>query len=132
MRNYTTTVDLTTIQCGQCGGIYAIVERFRKRLKEEGGYWHCPYCQTAWGYGESENDYLKKDRDVLANRCSYLSDQLSCEKRSGIALRGHLTRVKKRIVAGLCPCCKRHFMNLERHVQMKHPAYCKSAMKGEA
>ena len=132
MQTYSTLVDLTTIKCGQCGGIYAIVERFRKRLEEEGGFWHCPYCKTGWGYGEGENDRLKKDRDIFASRCSHLSDQLGREKRSGIALRGHLTRAKKRSIAGLCPCCKRHFANLKRHIQTKHPGYCKAAVKGEA
>lgn len=31
------------------------------------------------------------------------------------------TRLRKRIEHGVCPHCKRHFENVERHVKSKHP-----------
>jgi hypothetical protein len=30
-------------------------------------------------------------------------------------------RLEKRVRSGLCPCCKRSFVNLKRHMATKHP-----------
>lgn len=29
--------------------------------------------------------------------------------------------IKKRVQGGACPCCNRHFVQLERHMATKHP-----------
>jgi hypothetical protein len=36
--------------------------------------------------------------------------------------------MKKRAVAGVCPCCNRHFRELERHMASKHPKYASEPM----
>jgi hypothetical protein len=52
---------LHTVNCGSCGGIYAIQERYRAQCEEEGKGWHCPYCKCNWGYfNDNENARLKK------------------------------------------------------------------------
>lgn len=44
-------------------------------------------------------------------------------ERSLTAQRGVTTRIKNRVHKGVCPCCNRHFTNLERHMQNQHPDY---------
>ena len=44
-------------------------------------------------------------------------------ERSNRALRGHLTRQRKRAAAGMCPCCRRTFENVARHMESQHPGY---------
>lgn len=39
------------------------------------------------------------------------------------------TRMKNRIANGVCPCCNRHFANVQRHIRTKHPEF---TMAGEA
>lgn len=56
----------------------------------------------------------------------FYREQLASERRSAAALRGHITRLKNRIVAGVCPVpgCKRSgFSNVMRHVASKHPEW---------
>lgn len=43
-------VVLAVINCGKCGGSYAISERYRAKCQEAGTGWTCPYCETGWGY----------------------------------------------------------------------------------
>ncbi len=57
---FTASVELTTIECGKCGGTYAINERYRKEKYECSGSWNCPYCEISWGYQGSENQRLKE------------------------------------------------------------------------
>jgi hypothetical protein len=123
--------ELTTIHCGCCGGIYAINERYRQLKYERGEGWHCPYCKAQWGYfSNGENAMLKKqieERDRIIARKNACLDQANAEirdkTRQVIAQKSAKTRIKNRIANGICPCCKRHFANLERHMKNQHGDY---------
>lgn len=116
-------ITLTSIECGRCGGVYAINERYREKKHEEGAGWHCPYCETAWGYfRNSKIARLEKERDAAINREQWAKERMESEIRSHRATRGQLTRVKNRVKAGVCICCNRTFQNLARHMATKHPA----------
>ena len=39
------------------------------------------------------------------------------------AAKGELTKMKKRVGNGVCPCCNRQFVNLQRHMATQHPGY---------
>lgn len=49
--------------------------------------------------------------------------RLESERRAHAATKGQLTKTKKRIANGVCPCCNRSFANLERHMAGQHPDY---------
>lgn len=120
---FTESVTLTTIDCGECGGTYAINERYRRQRAETGGLWNCPYCKVGWGYCESALNKSKKELErtikdleqtqfqLRASKCELLNEQANREK-----VEKKLTRVKK----GMCPCCNRFFTNLSRHMATKH------------
>ena len=124
-------VQLTAINCGVCGGTYAINERFREQCWTEGKSWTCPYCKCGWGYSnDNENARLKKKVEELqanqARTLSRLNEEVSRSNHLAIQLKGtktRLTNVKKRVANGVCPCCNRTFVNLQRHMHTKHPDY---------
>jgi hypothetical protein len=120
--------DLTTINCGKCAGVYAISEKYRLQKYNEGGFWHCPYCEVSWGYGEGENTRLRrqaeaaKQREQWANgRADDWRKRAEHEERRARAARGQVTKIKKRVGNGVCPCCTRSFANLQRHMSAQHP-----------
>lgn len=124
-------VELTTINCGVCGGTYAINERYRRHKYENNGSWTCPYCKTGWGY---EGSGMREELAKAKRRAEYAEAEAARQRerveraeRSHAATRGHLTRVKKRVAAGSCPCCKRNFQNLARHMKNQHPEYVEEA-----
>jgi hypothetical protein len=128
---FVASTSLTTIQCGECGGTYAIQERYRAQRQEAGDGWNCPYCKCQWGYyGETEAQRLRRQlvqsqNSVVAERQRH--DQTRADLRETelrrIAQKGVTTRIKNRITKGVCPCCNRTFQDLQRHMAGKHPNY---------
>jgi len=119
-------VTLTSIDCGECGGTYAINERYRKQKWEQGGFWNCPYCQTSWGFGQSENARLKKELANAIKRKEWAEQDAKHAEDCRRAEKAAKTRLKNRIHNGVCPCCNRTFQNLQKHMKKQHPDYVKS------
>lgn len=117
-------VQLAEINCGQCGGVYAITETFRNSKWQKGGGWHCPYCQVSWGYfKDNENARLKRDlEDEKKRKDAALARANETERNLAQALRREKL-IKHRVAAGTCPCCKRTFKQLAAHMNRKHPDY---------
>lgn len=116
-------VTLTSVNCGKCGGTYAINERYRQRQEENAGTWNCPYCQVGWGYVESELSKVQKRLEdekrrhlLTLSRVNEVTASLNATK--ALATR-HANKLK-RVQAGVCPECNRSFQNLKRHMQTKH------------
>lgn len=101
-----------------CGIALAIPSNLHRVMLDEGKSAHCPLGHT-FVYG---NPY-KEQLDAEKRRHSATRDLLRAEERSHVATRGHLTRARARAAAGVCPCCHRHFENVERHVKSKHPNF---------
>lgn len=121
--NYLTyTGELEKMQCW-CGIHFAvpviIYSRYRDRKQET------IYCPLGHGCmpGKNEIKKLKAQIASLREREEHLRNCVQSEQNSNRALRGHLTRTKKRIQHGVCPCCNRTFKNLARHMGTKHPTY---------
>lgn len=120
----TTTVELTQIVCGNCGGVYAISDRFHTKCRANGESWTCPYCKVGWGYsGIGELDDLRRRLARQESRANLLAADLTTTRRQLIAQRGVTTRVKNSIAKGKCPCCRREFRDLALHMKVKHPEF---------
>jgi len=124
--NYTETLDVHHCWCGIA---HAIPANLSRRASEEGVDVYCPLGHV-WVIKDTE---IKKLRRKLAaeeaaradeeRRRRAAQDLLRAEERSHAATRGHLTRTKKRIGNGVCPCCNRHFTDVEKHMASQHPDY---------
>lgn len=123
MTTFTEIISLTQINCGECGGTYAINERYREQRHKQGGFWTCPYCKCSWGYVQSENTRLKKqiedrERELRESKCEALRQQQLREQEQ--LERAKVERKLRRVNKGVCPCCNRSFQNLQRHMAAKH------------
>lgn len=128
-------VELTVLNCGECGGTYAINERYRRQKYEKRGHWHCPYCRCSWGYSagnskiddlESELAQAKRQADYHQQRARENADDAAAARRRLHATKGVVTKQRKkleRVKAGVCPCCNRTFQNLQQHMANKHPEF---------
>jgi hypothetical protein len=128
---YSGTLVTTTCWCGIHlaipNDLYAIARRNKG---------HAVYCPLGheFIYDNTTQEQLTKARQELAEanrRRQATTELLHAEERSHSATRGHLTRQKRKLVAGVCPVddCQRHFRDLERHIETKHPGYRKGAKK---
>lgn len=124
-------VEFTKIDCGVCGGVYALTEKYRERAQQYGTSWNCPYCQIGWGYsGRGEIQKVREERARLERQLTNeraRHDQTRADRDHTEARRraekAAKTRIKNRIAKGVCPCCNRTFVNLQRHVASQHPEF---------
>ena len=110
------TIALTKISCGECGGTYAINERYRLQKWEKGESWNCPYCRTGWGYAKGENARLQEEVAAEKRRT-----QAALARENELRLaKDKMERKLKRVGKGVCPDCNRTFQNLAAHMKCKH------------
>jgi hypothetical protein len=120
-----------------CGGTFALPSNFFRQARDLKKSWHCPYCRERRSYSENEADRLKRELAAKERELKLRGDSLAAERarhdqtrealrQEGLRLsaqRGATTRIKNRVSKGVCPCCQRHFTDLQRHMAGKHPGY---------
>lgn len=123
--------NFASIVCGKCGIEFGVPHAFDTEQRQQGknGGFFCPNGH-AQVYSESESDKLRRERDRLSQRLAEKDDDIRRERegreaaeRKAAAARGQVTRIKKRVGNGVCPCCTRSFTNLRRHMEAQHPEY---------
>jgi hypothetical protein len=136
-------VKLTTETCSTCGILYAMEEEFQKERLADKQSFYCPKGHSQKYTGESEADKLRRERNLLKQQIAQKDDEIKWqreakekareeaqhERRRANGYKGHATRITKRAKAGVCPCCKRHFIALERHMATKHPTFTPMALE---
>lgn len=117
----TFSTTLTAVSCYRCGIGFGLPTAYYNDRVNDRADWYCPNGHGQRFVGETEAEkltrILKNERDhkasVIADR-----DQALASLR---ATRGVVTKLRKRAVAGACPFgCKRHFADLQRHVESRH------------
>lgn len=120
---------LVVMDCGKCGITFGMAEDKYNRCKEKGEEWYCPngHCRV---FTESDVAKARKERDRARKDAAYWRDRTLDEQRAAQDARNReraqkaaKTRLKNRIANGVCPCCKRHFANVQRHIEGQHPDF---------
>lgn len=137
MGNIVTETVLEATECCVCGTAFAVPEVFLNKRRRDGVNFYCPNGHTLH-YGEPEADKLRRElklkEKVIKEYQGFYEAEKSDHEHTRNRLRatkGVLTKTKQRIANGVCPCCKRHFTNLERHMHTKHPDYTIEVPEGD-
>jgi len=118
----------TEVTCW-CGIRFAVprslhAEYLRKNEVKRGSFsLYCPLGHEFVPKGPSEADRLREQLERANSRAARLSAELTHKEREIVTRKGHATRLRKRIAAGVCPCCNRTFQDLARHMAGQHPDY---------
>lgn len=127
--------DLSMVTCFRCGVVFGMPQTLWSTVYNDGSDFWCPNGHKQ-AYCESQVDRLKKELEAEQNktknakkRIEWAKQDLKIEQNSHRATKGHLTRQKKRIAGGVCPCCKRSFKQLARHMKTKHPNFVEAEKK---
>jgi hypothetical protein len=116
---------VVTCWCGIRHGVPSELRRHqlaeRVRGRQFGVY--CPLGHEYIPGSPSETDRLKKQLENERSYASNLLARLDQERASHASTKGKLTKTRKRIANGVCPCCHRSFEQLARHITTKHPGY---------
>jgi len=130
MSIFTTLVEC---RCGECDVVFGMTETMNAQRKADGKTFYCPNSHPR-AYRETEATRLRRERDRLAQQIAYKDDRIKnlseakeAAERRAAAARGQITKIKKRVGHGVCPCCNRTFENLARHITSKHPTFVAEA-----
>lgn len=84
---------------------------------------YCPLGHTHVIAGEGKAAKLERELQRERARHDQTKAERDAAERSRRAIKGAHTRTKNRVAKGICPCCNRHFANLQRHMENQHPDY---------
>jgi hypothetical protein len=119
------TLVVVTCWCGMRHAIPKELDEFCHREHRDGKS-HTVYCPLGHTYsiaGEGESKRLA--RELAQERAKH--DQTKAALRSAdtalVSERKKSASVAKRVGNGVCPCCNRSFVNLQRHMKTKHPKF---------
>ena len=139
MTTQTFITEVVLLVCGGCGTHFGLDNQTYARARQSSAvYFRCtnPECPSpSRHYTETDLDLARRDaasaREAAErerNRAEREADRANRQRRRAIALKGVVTRTKRRIAHGVCPCCRRTFANVARHMTAKHPSYKESAL----
>lgn len=121
---------LVPITCCSCHTAFAMAKDLYELRRKDHEYFYCPKGHSQHFTGTSEAEKLQRQLDIaqqnLVTERSLRADaqrETKYHVRSKRVYRGKLNALKKRVKAGLCPCCHRTFTQLARHIAAKHPNY---------
>lgn len=109
--------------CSSCGVAYAISDAYDDRRREDHATFWCP---NGHGQSYSQKTEAEKQReraDRLQQQLKRRESDLQSERNSHRSTRGELTKVKKRVSHGVCPCCNRTFKQVDAHMKRMHPEF---------
>jgi hypothetical protein len=100
------TVHHEAAYCCVCGVVFSMPEALLAKRRSDKKDFFCPNGHQQ-AFTENEADKLRRE--------------LIIEKTARITAEKKLTDQLTRVSNGVCPCCKRSFQNLLRHMKTKHP-----------
>lgn len=129
----TVTINLgfARVECCSCGVLFYIPSNFERHRRDDGKSFWCPCCGTSLSWrGRTTIDDLKQQLESEKKRTEWARqdarvarERADHHEHRARAYKGHLTRTRKRVASGVCPCCTRSFKNLARHMLSQHPEY---------
>jgi len=116
---------LVVVSCYKCGLVYGIPQDYYDNMKRDNRKGEGTACPNghSWVFRDTvtqEAERLRAQLTAAREESSHYRDQRNAMERSRNAVRGQVTRIKKRIHAGVCIHCNRTFENLARHMKCKH------------
>lgn len=108
------SIDATMIVCGKCGIPFSVPTNYYNKLNESHEIWHCPNGHERHFTNETKEEQLQRELQKTKN-------ELLNKTTANIQLDNQLTKIKKDISKGKCPCCDKVYKHLANHMARKHP-----------
>lgn len=118
--NLNLQVHIVTEECISCGVVFGMTGYFERERRRDHKNFYCPNGHPQHYTAESDaeqNARLLREEQARHQRTLQRANEAEREAE----------RLKKRVAKGVCPCCKRSFAALARHMKSKHPDYTKAA-----
>jgi hypothetical protein len=128
--------DFAEETCYRCGVVFGMPRALHNTCRRDKQTFYCPNGHGQ-AYTTSEADELRARLQKQEQATSIARAEAERERRWRLeaaeerrhlerrlaATRGATTRLKNRVANGVCPCCNRTFVNLQRHMATKHAGF---------
>lgn len=124
MGTFTEIGTYTTLYCSECGIGMGLPPGFESQRRSDRKTFYCAWGHAQWFPGKTDEQRIAELKAQVASKDDLLqSVRAENEKRYRLqrAAEGKTRALKKRVAAGVCPCCTRTFQNLAQHMKTKHP-----------
>lgn len=120
MTQYVDGIRFETEICCSCGMPFAITAHFQKNRLNDHKSFYCPAGHAQHYTGKSEEQKLKErlERERSIREAAEARANKAESQHKQIA-KAH-TKMRNRVMNGVCPCCNRTFQNLMKHMQSQH------------
>lgn len=136
-RTITDTITYTTTSCCVCGVLFALTSEYENARRRDHKDFYCPNGHPLAFNGpseaekraqraEEEAERFRRERDAETVRAEFWAKEHKATKQELTTTKGQLTKTKKRLAGGVCPCCNRSFVSLAKHMASQHPDYQES------
>jgi hypothetical protein len=130
----TLIVTLSRVTCAGCGVIFGLEASHESQLRESHETFYCPNGHRQHFPGQTDKERRiaeleREKRNAISSRDFWLEQSTAARREVQHksnqlnGYRGVVTRMKRKLVAGRCPCCSHQFKDLERHMAAKHPKW---------
>ena len=116
--------------CIVCGISFGMPKEFDRLCRQTRQTFYCPNGHNQHYVGKTEAERLKQQLEAKQSALEFTERQLTRAKQEARtaehrrrAEKAAKTKLQKRVANGVCPCCHRHFENLQRHIETKHPEF---------
>src|SRR5262245_30328167 len=97
---------------------YAAMEG-RSKITFHCGYGHAQHFANE----DDEIVKIRRERDRYLQQLAQKDDRIADLVKETDTLKADAERMKRRVSAGVCPCCNRTFRQLTAHMKSQHPLY---------
>lgn len=119
--------EFSTIECGDCGIVFAIESWLKTKWVNERHDFTCPNGHSWRFCGETEAERIKRELtaelEATKRETEWARVRANTAEKQLRVQRGQVTKLRNRIKAGVCPCCHRTFKQLAAHMATQHPDF---------
>lgn len=129
---FTEPVTFEKETCINCGLIFFIPADVQAQIRRIPRTFYCPnghtmvYSGDALSMAQQEAKDLRERLAAETKRKEWAELDARQQREQADKLQREAKKLKKRIAAGVCPCCHRTVSQMARHIKTKHPEYSAS------
>jgi phage/plasmid primase-like uncharacterized protein len=115
-------------ECCNCGVLFALTADLKQHRLDDHQTFYCPNGHPQSYVGKTDAEKLREARTEIERIKAETRAKLQAEQDQRAAAERELHRHRQRARGGVCPCCKRSFVQLARHIKVKHPTLAASGI----
>ncbi len=127
-------ISFRRVNCCVCGTPFCMESQLNERRHSDGKLFYCPnghdqlYRETDAVKLRKANEEIERQKQKIVKeqeRTQFWQQEKRKADKATSAYKGQVTKIKRRVNAGVCPCCNRTFSNLAAHIKTKHKDFSK-------